>query len=132
MIFRRLALVLAAAAVLATSASIAVVALAFALYALLRAYLTTAGAAAVVAGAAALLLAITAIIVSRQPRLRTAARSTTTGSLVERAIALVQEKPAVAIAAALGAGFMIIRNPRYFGAAIRAFVEGRENPASPL
>jgi hypothetical protein len=27
---------------------------------------------------------------------------------------------------------MIIRNPRYFGAAIRDFVEGRENPASPL
>jgi len=132
-IFRRLALVLAAAAVLATSACVAVVALAFALYALLRAYLTAAGAAAVVAGAAALLLAITAILVSRQPRVgRRAARSTTTGSLVERAIALVQEKPAVAIAAALGAGFMIIRNPRYFGAAIRAFVEGRENPAGPL
>lgn len=131
MIFRRLALVLAAAAVLATSASVAVVALAFALYALLRAYLTAAGAAAVVAGAAALLLGITAVIVSRQPRIRRR-HATTTGSLVERALALIQEKPAVAIAAALGAGFMIIRNPRYFGAAIRAFVEGRENPAPPL
>lgn len=131
MIFRRLALVLAAAAVLATSASVAVVALAFALYALLRAYLTAPGAAAAVAGASALLLAITAIIISRQPRVRRRP-ATTAGSLVERALALVQEKPAVAIAAALGAGFMIICNPRYLGAAIRAFVEGREKPAPPL
>jgi hypothetical protein len=47
-------------------------------------------------------------------------------------MSLAQEKPVVAIAAALGVGFLLIRNPRYLGAAVRAFVEGRETPPPAL
>jgi hypothetical protein len=33
-----------------------------------------------------------------------------------------------AIAAAVAAGLLAVRNPKYLGAMIRAFVEGRETP----
>ena len=49
-------------------------------------------------------------------------------SLVERAIDFVKDKPIIAIAAAVGAGILAIRNPQYFGAAIRAFVDPRNPP----
>src|SRR5665213_1285019 len=100
---RRLFLTLAAAAAFATSASICVVALAFALYALVEPYVGRAGGAAIVAGAAV-------------------------GGVAERVLRFVREKPVVAISAALGAGFLAVRNPRYLGAAVRAFFEGREIP----
>lgn len=133
MIFRRLALALVAAAVLATSAAVAIVALALALYALVLPLLTPAGAAAVVAGAAAVVLATAALLLARRPRpRRETSKAHRTGNVVERALALAQEKPVIAIAAALGAGFLIIRNPRYLGAAVRAFVEGRETPPPAL
>ena len=41
-----------------------------------------------------------------------------------------REKPVVAISAALGAGFLAVRNPRYLGEVIRSFVENREPPKS--
>ncbi len=132
MILRRLTLVLAAAAVMATSASVATVALAFALYALVVPYVGAAGAGAVVAGAAALMLAIIAMIFSGPRMRRESSSSVQAGSLVERAFSLARDRPVVAIAAALGVGFMVIRNPRYLGAAVRAFVEGRETPPPPL
>ncbi len=40
----------------------------------------------------------------------------------------LREKPVVAISAAIGAGFLAVRNPRYLGAAVRSFLEGREPP----
>jgi hypothetical protein len=49
-------------------------------------------------------------------------------SFLERGLDLVREKPVVAVSAALAAGFLAIRNPKYLGAAIRAFVEGRPPP----
>jgi hypothetical protein len=132
-IFRRLALALAAAAVLATCASVAIIALALALYALVLPLVTPAGAAAIVAAAAAVMIGIAGLALSRRPRpKRVAVGAERSGSVVERAMSLVQEKPLVAIAAALGVGFLVIRNPRYLGAAARAFVEGRENPPPGL
>ncbi|HEY5071021.1 MAG TPA: hypothetical protein VII63_03220 [Caulobacteraceae bacterium] len=129
MILRRLTLALTAAAVFATSAAVAVIAVAFALYALLLAYVTPAGAAAIVAGAAAAVLALGALIIGRRPRVkRAAAQPPRATGFMERALTLVRDKPVVAIAAAIGAGFLVIRNPRYLGAAVRAFVEGRELP----
>jgi hypothetical protein len=126
---RRLLLGLIAAAMLAASASVLVVALAFALYALARPALGPAGAAAAVAGAAALLIGLLGLAIAlaaraRRPKPKTASM----GGVVERIFELVRDKPIMAASAALGAGFMAVRNPTYLGSAIRAFLEGRPPP----
>lgn len=126
---RRLLLGVIAAAAMAASASVLVVALAFALYALVEPLLGRAGAAATVAGAAALLIGLlgtTIALMARAKRPRPSVSAT--GGVVERIFELVRDKPVVAIAAALGAGLMAVRNPTYVGSAIRSFLEGRPPP----
>jgi hypothetical protein len=126
---RRLVLALAAAVAFAASAAVCVVALAFALYALVEPYLGRAGAAAVVAAAFALLMALGAAFAgAAAKRGRDRRPPVLAGRPMERFLRFVREKPVVAISAALGAGFLAIRNPRYLGAALRAFFEGREVP----
>jgi hypothetical protein len=112
---------------LAVSAGVCVVALAFALYALVKPYVGGAGGAAIVAGAAALLIGLIALVLSnmgRPPR-RKPTEPETFGS---RAIDFIRDRPVLAIAAAIAAGLLAVRNPRYLGEAIRAFVEGRNPP----
>jgi len=121
----------AAAAMFATSASVAVVALAFALYAGVEPYLGRAGAAGVVAGTAALFLLVLAMLLAsagRAPR-RRAKPPTSAEGFLDRALDFVREKPIVAVAAAIGVGVLAMRNPQYFGAAVRAFVDSRNPPA---
>ncbi len=130
---RRLFLALAAAAAFAASAAICVVALAFALYALVEPYVGRAGAGAIVAAAAALVVAVSALFVGRAAKGKRDRRPATVargvaGGVAERLVRFVREKPVVAISAALGAGFLAVRNPRYLGAAVRAFLEGRDIP----
>lgn len=127
---RRILLAIAATAMFATAASVCVVALAFALYAGVEPYVGRAGASGVVAGTAALFIFILAMILSGAGRARPKPQpaAATPESLVERALQFVKDKPVVAIVAAVGVGVMAIRNPQYFGAAIRAFVEGRNPP----
>ncbi len=128
-ILRRIALALAAASMLAAAAGVLVVALAFSLYALLKPWFGQAGAAAAVAGAAALLIALGAAIMLLMSRpSRSKKLPTTAKGVVNQAVEFLREKPVVAISAALGAGFMMVRNPRYLGAAVRSFIEGRELP----
>ncbi len=128
-LIRRITVGLLAAAVLATGASVVVVALAFALYALATPYVGRAGGAAIVAAAAALMIALVAgiLFLSTAPN-RAKTPATVAGSLGERAMSFFRDKPVVAISAALGAGFLAVRNPRYLGEVIRSFVEGREPP----
>jgi hypothetical protein len=128
---RRLFLALAAAAAFATSAAVCVVALAFALYALVEPYVGRAGAAAIVAGLAALIIALGALFLGAAATGKSGKRGKAqlaAGSVMERVIRFVREKPVVAVSAALAAGFMAVRNPLYLGAALRAFFEGREIP----
>jgi hypothetical protein len=126
-ILRRLILALAAATAFAASAAVCIVALAFALYALVEPYVGRAGAAAIVAGSAALLLAIGGLSIGLAAgRKRPKIAAGTPPKAVERVFAFVRQKPVVAMAAALGAGFMAVRNPRYLGALVRSFIEGRE------
>jgi hypothetical protein len=124
---RRLFLILAAAAAFAAGAAICVVALAFALYALVQPNVGRAGAAAIVAGVAALLIALAGLFIGLAAKEKPS-KAVPPGSVVDRVIRFVREKPVVAISAALGAGFLAIRNPLYLGAALRAFIEGRETP----
>lgn len=130
-ILGRIGVALALAAVLATSAAIFVVALAFALYALVQPHVGAAGAAGIVAGAAALIVVFIAIAIalgakSRPPKIAPKGKDPTA-----RIINLFKEKPVMAIAAAVAAGFLAIRNPKYLGVAVRSFLEGREPPKRP-
>jgi hypothetical protein len=126
-ILRRILLALAGVTALAVSAGVIVVALAYALYALVKPEIGPAGGAAVVAGAAAILIGLIGIVLTRMarpPRRRRAEPQ----SLVDRAVEFVRDKPVTSIAAAIAAGLVAVRNPKYLGAVMRAFVEGREPP----
>ncbi len=127
MIFRRLLFLLAGATALAVSAGIVVVALAFALYALATPYVGRAGAAAIVALAAALLIGLIGFLLTRQgrPPPRKAGEPET---ITDRIFDFVRAKPVTAIAGAIAAGILAVRNPGYLGTLIRAFMEGRDRP----
>ena len=123
---RKLLLGVIAVAALAAGASVLVVALAFALYALVQPRLGPAGAAATVAAAAALLMGLLGMTLALMARARRPKpKPPSMGGVAERIFELVREKPLMAIAAALGTGFLVIRDPTYLGSTIRAFLEGR-------
>ena len=127
MIFRRILFALAAAAIVAVSAGVCVVALAFALYALVKPALGQAGAAAVVAGAAAVLIGLVGLflaLAARGPKRKPVEPK----NPMDRIIQLLRERPVSAVAAAVAAGLLAVRNPDYLGAAVRAFFEGRKPP----
>jgi hypothetical protein len=124
-IFRRIVLALMAAATFAAATAVMVVALAFALYALIEPSLGKAGAAGSVAAAAAALIGLVGLLMSLAVRARRPKPPAPfSGGPLERVIAFVKEKPIVAASAALGAGLMAARNPKYLGEAIRAFFDG--------
>jgi hypothetical protein len=120
-------LALAAATALAASAGVCVVALAFALYALVRPFVGPAGGAAIVAAAAAILIGVIGVVLGNTGRARRK-KPTEPQTVVDRITEFVRDKPVLAIAAGLAAGVLAVRNPRYLGAAVRAFVEGRNPP----
>jgi hypothetical protein len=125
-IFRRVLLALMAAATFAAAAAVIVVALAFALYAFVEPRLGRAGAAATVAFVVAILIGFAGMVMAlaARGRRRSKATATLSGGILERAIAFVRQKPILAASAALGAGLMASRNPKYLGEAIRAFLDG--------
>jgi hypothetical protein len=128
-IFRRLLFLLAGATALAVSAGVVVVALAFALYALAEPYVGRAGAAGMVALAAALLIGALGFMLAMSGR--RPARKPKPGepdTITDRIFDFVRSKPVTAIAGAVAAGILAVRNPGYLGSLIRAFVEGREGP----
>ncbi len=127
MIFRRLLFILAGATALAVSAGVFVVALAYGEFALARTYVGSAGAAGVVAGSAALfigLLGLMLALAGRPPKRKLDEPQ----NAVDRLIDFVRSKPVSALAGAVVAGILAIRNPTYLGSVIRAFVEGRDPP----
>ena len=128
MIFRRLLFLLAGAVALAVSAGIVVFALMFALYALAQPYVGRPGAAAIVALAAAILIGIIGFVLTRQGR-PPPKKPGEGDTIVDRLFDFVKAKPVTAIAGAIAAGILAVRNPGYLGSLARAFVEGRERPA---
>jgi hypothetical protein len=118
---------LASATALATAAGVIVVALAYTLYALVKPEVGPAGAAASVAGAAALLIGLLGLamaLAARPPKRKK--KASEPESVVERIADFVRDKPVTAIAGAIAAGLLAVRNPKYLGSVIRSFVEGRE------
>jgi hypothetical protein len=120
-----------ATAAFAAGAAVTVFALGFALYAFAEPSLGRAGAAAVVAGVSALLIALGGMFAAMggaaQPPKRAAAPAAG-DSLIERALLFMQEKPVIAVIAAVGAGFLAIRNPVYVGSVIRSILGVPEPP----
>jgi hypothetical protein len=126
-IFRRVLLALIAAATFAAAAGVIVVALAFALYALTEPNLGRAGAAAMVALVTAVLIGLAGMVMALAGRgRRPKATPAMSGGVLERAIAFVRQKPIATAAAAIAAGLMASRNPKYLGEALRAFFEGSD------
>ena len=126
MIFRRILMALVMAAMFAAGSAVAVVALAFALYAFVEPRLGRVGAAATVAFATAALLMFGGLALAwaglRNPP---KASPSTSGGLLERGLEFLQQKPIVAATAAVGVGIMAIRNPKYLGSVLRAFLDGQ-------
>ena len=129
MIFRRVLLAVIAISMFAAGAAVAVVALAFALYALAEPKFGAAGASAIVAATTAALMGLggLALALAARPKKRPAPPPAAEGAL-ERALAFIRQKPVLAGAAAVGAGLLAIRNPKYLGETLRAFLEGRPPP----
>ena len=122
MILRRILFFLAGAAALSVSAGVIVVALAYALYALVKPFVGPAGASAIVAGAAALLIGLIGLVLSlmaRPPKKKPGEPD----SLVDRVVDFVTSKPVTSIGAAIAAGILLVRNPRYLGMALSSFFE---------
>jgi hypothetical protein len=118
---QRLVIGLCAAFAAATAASVLVIALAFALYAFLEVRFGAPLAGCGVALAAFLPIALAAVIMGRLARSKP--RRMKTGEVIDSLIDLVREQPLEAIASALAAGFMAVRNPGYIGELLRGFFE---------
>lgn len=121
MIARKAFLFAAAIAAVAAAAGVFVVSLAYALFALARDAVGPAGAAAIVAGAAALLFLIVGLLLAMK-----AGAKAKEPSVAEKALAFARERPLIALAAALGGGFLALRNPSALMAVGLAFLEGRQ------
>jgi uncharacterized PurR-regulated membrane protein YhhQ (DUF165 family) len=118
---------LAGATALAVSAGVFVIALAYALFALVKPYVGAAGAAGVVALSAALFIAVIGLMLtsaSKPPKRKPREPE----SIVERITDFVRSRPVTAVASAIAAGLMAVRNPAYLGHVMRAFMEDREPP----
>jgi hypothetical protein len=119
LIFRRLALALAAAACLAVAAGMAVVALGYAVFALLRDPLGPPGAAACVIVLAALIVAISGFVLMRTAKVgRTGRRPHGGGAsanLSDSMADLVRDRPIAAAALAASVGWVLTRSPGLAG-----------------
>jgi hypothetical protein len=122
LIFRRVALALAAAACLAAAAAMAVVALGYALFALLRDPLGPSGAAACVVVVAALIAAIAGFVLMQSAKVGRAPHKRRGGggagapaNLTDSMADLVRDRPAPAAALAAAVGFVLTRSPGLAG-----------------
>lgn len=114
-----------------------VVALCFAIYAALRDPLTPAGASAVVVLIAAVLMGVGAFVLLRggkskaghpHDKLTPHAGHDAPVGLMDRALDLARDKPAIAAGAALAAGLLALRNPTLIGAVIGAVTARANQP----
>jgi hypothetical protein len=124
LIFRRILLVLSAAAMIAAAAAVLVFALAFGLYALLEPLLGRAGAAGAVALSCALFMGFSGLLLALSGRRKPPPAPEAPDGFLARALGFVKNKPVLAATAAIGAGVMAARNPKYLGAVLRAFIDG--------
>ena len=130
MILRRLILLAVIVAGLAVSAGVVAVGLIHALFVLLAPRLGAAGATAAMVGVVALAMAggAAGLYILSRPK-KVVAKVESPPSPVDRVVDVlaetVRERPIVVVLAAVGAGILAIRNPRYLASALRAFTAPR-------
>lgn len=112
-------LYIAAAAAIAAAVAVVIVSLAYAEFALAHEYFSAAGSAAVVAATVALLLVIGAVALVAKSKRKEHAPEPTLG---EKAAEFVKRKPLLAVAAALGGGFLALRNPALVATVVMSFL----------
>ncbi len=127
MILRRLILLAVVLAGLAVSAGVVVVGLTYSIYVLLEPGLGPAGAVGTMVAVVAALLggASAALFALSRPKPVVAApvaAPSPIAGLIDTLSDTVRERPIVVLLAAVGAGVLAIRNPRYLASAMRAFV----------
>lgn len=125
-ILRRIALALIGASILAVAAGVLVIALALALYGLLQPRLGGPGAAACLALGAAVLLAVVGFSMDRC--LFKAKPKGGDQDLLQKLIAMAQERPLIAVGALIGAIFLAIRNPALVAVLAKAFLDPGGSP----
>lgn len=120
MIFRRFLPTLIAASMFCAAAAVMVFALAFCLYVLVEPWFGRAGAAATVAGVTALAVTVFGLLILRiEPR---PAAPTAIGGIGESVVAFIRQRPVAIVSLAIGAGIMAVRNPKYLGEMLKAFL----------
>ena len=128
MILRRLIILAIVLAGLAVSACVVAFTAIYALFALLRPWLGAPGAGAAMFGIVALAMAVVAAILFASTRRKVVVVKTQPSPIagvVETLSDVVRERPVVVVAAAIGAGILAVRNPRYLASALRAFTQPR-------
>jgi hypothetical protein len=123
--FQKALWTLAAAAAIAAAAAVCIIALAFALYALVRPWVGQPGAAAVVAGVAALFVGIGGLLAAGKAGGGKASKvpPPAEASLAEKVIGIVRERPIIASAVGLAAGFFALRNPAFISAVVKGVLD---------
>ena len=127
-ILRRIVLALVGTTLLAVAASIVTIALALALYGVLRPWLGAPGAAAGVALAAVLLLVLVGFAMDRCLLGPCRSKAADEPDMIQKLIAMAQERPIMAVGALVGAIFLAIRNPTLTAALVKAFLDPGGRP----
>ena len=127
-ILRRIALALIGATLLSVAATVLVVALAVALFGALRPWIGAPGAALGVALAAALLMALVGLWLDRSLLAPCRSKATDEQDMIQKLIAMAQERPILAVGALIGAIFLAIRNPTLTSALVKAFLDPGGRP----
>lgn len=123
-VFNKALAYVAAAASVAAAVGVIIVALAYAEFALALEYVSAAASAAIVAATVALCMGIVAVIMVARSERKKAVPEPTLG---EKAAEFIKRKPIVAVVAALGGGFIAMRNPALVASLVMSFLA----PAPP-
>lgn len=128
-IIRKIIISLIAGAMLAVSAGVLVVSAAFAVFGLLKAWVGPPGAAALTALAAAILMAVVAFSFEAWAQSAKSGKAPESEKdLVQRLIAMVQERPILSAGALAGVVALAIRNPALVAIVVKAFLDPKSRP----
>lgn len=127
-VLRRVILALVGGSLLAVAAAVLVLALALALFAALRPWIGPSGAALGVAAGAALIMALAWLWLDRCLLAPGRGKAGDEPDLIQKLLAMAQERPILSAGALIGAIFLALRNPTLTAALVKAFLEPAARP----
>ena len=129
-ILRKIIVSLIAGSMLAVSAGVLVVSAAFAVFGVLKAWVGPPGAAALTALAAAILMGVVAVSFEAWAQSSKSGKNPQNDQdLVQRLIAMAQERPILSAGALAGVVALAIRNPALVAIVVKAFLDPKSRPA---